>query len=78
MHSTVKAKNTGKWMTDWQRELSPEKAAKIIIRGIIKNKREILVGRSELIMLYIRRIWPWLFFRIGDKVKSSIILKSLK
>jgi dehydrogenase/reductase SDR family member 7B len=51
--------------------LPPEKAARIIIRGIIKNKREILVGRSEMIMLYIRRIWPWLFFRIGDKVKSD-------
>ena len=53
------------------RGLPPEKAARIIIRGIICNKREILVGRSELIMLYIRRIWPWLFFRIGDKVKSA-------
>jgi short-subunit dehydrogenase len=51
--------------------ISPEKAARIIIRGIARNKREILVGSSELIMLYIRRIWPWLFFRIGDKVKST-------
>jgi dehydrogenase/reductase SDR family protein 7B len=50
--------------------LPTDKAAKKIIRGIINNKREILVGRSELIMLYIRRIWPWLFFRIGDKIKS--------
>jgi len=49
--------------------ISPEKAAKIIIRGIAKDKREILVGGSELTMLYIRRIWPWLFFRIGDKIK---------
>jgi Short-chain dehydrogenases of various substrate specificities len=51
--------------------ISPEKAARIIIRGIARNKREILVGSSELIMLYIRRIWPWLFFRIGDRVKST-------
>jgi short-subunit dehydrogenase len=51
--------------------LPPEKAAKIIIRGIIKNKREILVGRSELTLLYIRRIFPWLFFRIADKVKPT-------
>jgi len=47
------------------------KAARKIIRGIIKNRREILVGRSELIMLYIRRFWPWLFFRIADKIKST-------
>jgi dehydrogenase/reductase SDR family member 7B len=51
--------------------LPPEKAARIIIRGIIKNKREILVGRRELTLLYIRRICPWLFFRIADKVKST-------
>jgi dehydrogenase/reductase SDR family member 7B len=50
--------------------MTPEKAANIIIRGIIRNKREILVGRSELTLLYIRRIFPWLFFRIADKIKS--------
>ncbi len=59
-------------MDDGQAEgLSPEKAARIIIRGILKNKREILVGRSELTLLYIRRIWPWLFFRIADRIKST-------
>ncbi|MCX6333822.1 MAG: SDR family NAD(P)-dependent oxidoreductase [Bacteroidia bacterium] len=51
--------------------ISTEKAARMIIRGIARNKREILVGSSELIILYIRRIWPWLFFRIGDKIKST-------
>lgn len=51
--------------------ISPEKAAKIIIRGIRRNKREILVGSTELIMLYIRRICPWLFFRIADKIKPK-------
>jgi dehydrogenase/reductase SDR family member 7B len=51
--------------------ISPEKAARIIVRGITRNKREILVGGAELIMLYIRRLWPWLFFRIGDSIKST-------
>ena len=51
--------------------ISPEKAAQIIIKGIIRNKREILVGRTELLMLFIRRYLPWLFFRIGDKLKST-------
>jgi short-subunit dehydrogenase len=49
----------------------PERAAETIIRGIIKNKREILVGKSELLMLHIRRYLPWVFFRIADKVKSA-------
>jgi dehydrogenase/reductase SDR family member 7B len=51
--------------------ISPGKAAKIIIRGIERDKREILVGRSELLLLYIRRYLPWLFFRIADRIKST-------
>jgi dehydrogenase/reductase SDR family protein 7B len=53
------------------RGISPDKAAKIIIRGIERDKREILVGKGELMLLYIRRYFPWLFFRIADKVKST-------
>jgi len=50
--------------------IRPELAAEKIIKGIRRNRREILVGRGELVLLYIRRIWPWLFFRIADKVKN--------
>lgn len=49
----------------------PDKAAEIIIRGIMRNRREILVGKNELILLHIRRYFPWLFFRIADKIKST-------
>lgn len=64
-------KEHGKMDQGQDRGLTPEKAAKIIIRGIIRNKREILVGKGELTLLYIRRICPWLFFRIADKIKST-------
>lgn len=50
--------------------LDPERAAEIIIKGILRNKREILVGKSEMIMLHIRRYFPWLFFRIADKIRD--------
>jgi short-subunit dehydrogenase len=50
--------------------LLPEKAAEIIIKGMLRNKREILVGKSEMLMLHIRRYLPWLFFRIADKIKT--------
>lgn len=64
-------KETGRMDKGQAKGISPQSAANIIIRGIIRNRREILVGRSELLLLYIRRIWPWLFFRIADKVKST-------
>ena len=61
----------GKMDPGLDRGISPQKASRQILKGLIRNKREILVGSSELIMLYIRRIWPWLFFRIGDKIKPT-------
>jgi len=51
--------------------IPPQKAARIIISGIMKNKREILVGGRELMMLHIRRLWPWLFFKIGDRINPT-------
>ncbi len=51
--------------------VSPAKAAGTIIRGIMSDKREILVGRGELLLLFIRRFMPWLFFRIADKIKPT-------
>jgi dehydrogenase/reductase SDR family protein 7B len=63
-------KEHGKLDTGQANGIMPQKAAEIIIRGIIRNKREILVGKNELIMLHIRRYCPWLFFRIADRIKS--------
>lgn len=51
--------------------ITPQKAARQIIKGIKRNRREILVGSTELAMLHIRRYLPWLFFRIADKIKST-------
>jgi dehydrogenase/reductase SDR family member 7B len=63
-------KEHGKMDDGLSKGILPERAAEIIIRGMLKNKREILVGKNELILLHIRRFCPWLFFRIADKVKS--------
>jgi dehydrogenase/reductase SDR family protein 7B len=64
-------KEHGKMDDGLSKGLSPEKAAGIIINGIKRNKREILVGGSELILLYIRRLFPFLFFRMADKFKPT-------
>jgi dehydrogenase/reductase SDR family member 7B len=64
-------KEHGKLDDGQAKGISPENAAKIIIKGIVKNKREILVGKNELIILHIRRYFPWLFFKIADKIKST-------
>lgn len=38
--------------------LSPEKASRTIVRAIDKGRREVLVGRKELIMVHIKRFFP--------------------
>ena len=45
------------------------KAAEIIIRAIAKGKREVLVGRKELLMVYIKRFFPGLCARLARKIK---------
>jgi len=64
-------KEHGKMDDGQSKGITPEKAAEMIIRGIIRNKREILVGSTELTMLFIRRYFPTLFFRLADKIKPS-------
>ncbi|HLN54935.1 MAG TPA: SDR family NAD(P)-dependent oxidoreductase [Bacteroidales bacterium] len=66
-----KGKEHGKLDDGQAKGLFPEEAARIIIRGMLKDKREILVGKGELAMLHIRRYLPWLFFRIADKIQST-------
>jgi dehydrogenase/reductase SDR family protein 7B len=67
----AEGKEQGKMDPGLDKGITPEKAAETIVRGIIRNKREILVGGSELTMLFIRRFLPWLFFFLAGKIKST-------
>lgn len=51
--------------------MSAEECAKIIIKAILKNKEEIFVGRSELLMVRIKRLFPRLFSYIVRRVKRD-------
>lgn len=50
--------------------ITPEKAAQIICRGLRKNKKEILVGGKELIMIHIRRFLPRLYYYLSSRIKD--------
>ena len=67
----AEGKEHGKLDDGQKKGITPEKAAEIILKGMLRNKREILVGKEELLILHIRRYFPWLFFRIADKIKST-------
>ncbi|OYT14991.1 MAG: short chain dehydrogenase [Bacteroidetes bacterium 4572_77] len=51
--------------------ISAEKAAQIILKGIKKEKKEIMVGGKEIWMVYLRRYLPFVFYKIANKVKKK-------
>lgn len=49
--------------------ISADKAAKKIVRAIKRRKNEVLVGRGELVMVYIKRFFPNLCARLARRIK---------
>ncbi len=49
--------------------LDADSAARKIVRAIAKGKREVLVGRGELVMVWIKRFFPGLCARLACKIK---------
>lgn len=49
--------------------LPANKAAKKIVKAIDKGKREVLIGRGELVMVYIKRFFPSLCARLSRNIK---------
>lgn len=49
--------------------MSSDDAARIITKAIAKGKREVLVGRKELLMVYIKRFFPGLCASLARKIK---------
>lgn len=68
---TASGEAHGKMDPGQDKGVTTRKAALTIIRGIKKNRREILVGGSELIMLYIRKYFPAIFFNIAGRIKPE-------
>lgn len=48
--------------------LSPEAAAHKIVRAIDRGCREVLVGRKELIMVYIKRFFPGIATKLARRI----------
>lgn len=60
----------GKMDAGQAKGITPEKAADKIVRAIAKQKREVLVGSGELVMVYIKRLFPGLCAYIARKIKA--------
>ncbi len=51
--------------------ISAESCSKQIINAIKKNKKEVLIGGKELTMVWIRRFFPFLFYRFASKIQPK-------
>ena len=68
---TASGKKHGKLDDGQAGGITPEKAAKMIINGMRKNKIEILVGAKELNMLHFKRFIPALFRKIASSINAT-------
>lgn len=59
----------GKMDEGQSKGMAPEKGAEIICRKLKNESKEILVGGKEVIMVYIRRFIPALYYYLSTKVK---------
>jgi len=51
--------------------ISSEECAKKLVKSIKKNKKEVLIGGKELIMVHIKRLFPRIFNKIVNKIKPT-------
>lgn len=48
--------------------IKPEFCAKKVIKAIVRNKRKVYVAEQEMILVFLRKYIPWLFFRLVKKL----------
>lgn len=51
--------------------MSPEVCARKYMAAIKNKKREIYIGKKEILMVHLKRFFPSLFFRIAGKIKTT-------
>ena len=51
--------------------VSASRMAKRILRAVRKNRKEIISGGIEIVMVYIHRFLPWLYYILSSRVKPT-------
>ncbi|HSH51568.1 MAG TPA: SDR family oxidoreductase [Bacteroidales bacterium] len=49
--------------------IDAQKCAKQYLKAIRKDKKEVLIGSSELLMVYIHKFFPKIFYKLARKIK---------
>ena len=51
--------------------ISAEACARKIIKAVRKNRKEVYIGKKDLLLIYFKRYIPWLYYRLVSKVKPK-------
>jgi short-subunit dehydrogenase len=51
--------------------ISAEDCAKKILSGVLKDKRKIYVAKGEMVLVILRKVIPFMYFRLVKKLKLS-------
>lgn len=51
--------------------ITAERCAQKIIAAVNKNKKEVYIGKKDLLMIYFKRYAPWLYYRLVAKVQPK-------
>jgi dehydrogenase/reductase SDR family member 7B len=51
-----------------ERGISAESCARKIIDGIVGNKRKVYVAQNEMVLIALRKCFPYLYFKIAKKI----------
>jgi len=51
--------------------ITAETCARKIIKAVRKNKKEVYIGKKDLLMIYFKRYIPWLYYKLVSKVKTK-------
>ncbi len=42
--------------------------AKKIVKAVNRNRKEVIIGKKDVIMPYLKRYFPWLFYQIAQRI----------
>jgi len=51
--------------------ITAETCARKIIKAVRKNKKEVYIGKKDLLMIYFKRYIPWLYYKLVSKVQPK-------
>jgi len=50
--------------------ISPEKCARKMIRAMKRNRKDVLIGAGELLMVWVHKYCKWLYYKVVDRISN--------